>query len=142
MDFSLDAADPGIMVLRQLIADGRAAFIAQGLRYTTTLLLVTIGVAAFRELLAEFMRECTPELFVSAEADSFALFLRAKALPVDYLDEVLGFEHALVRAALYDESGAVTFLHDPVALLKTLDRGRRPGSLPRQETTIVIRQQA
>lgn len=135
------SADPGLTVLRQLIGDSRAAFIAQGLRYTTTVLLATIGAAALRELLAEFMRQRSPELFVSAECHAFASFLRDKALPVPYLSEVLAFEHALIRAALYGESSTVTFAHEPTTLFESLELGRLPSQVPSHEATLVIQAQ-
>jgi uncharacterized protein (UPF0276 family) len=132
------AADPGIGVFRQLVADSRAAFIAQGLRYTTTLLLCTVGAASLRGLLAEFMQQRPPQLFASAEADAFASFLHHKGLSVPYLTEVLGFEHALIRAALYDEDSTVTFAHEPTALLESLEQGRLPSEARPQQTTLIV----
>lgn len=131
--------DPGLPVFRQLVADARSGFISEGLHYTTSLLLGTLGPARVRELLDEFMRSCPPELFVSAESDHFASFLRGRAIEVPYLDEVLGFEHALIRAALYDEEGTVQFAHDPTALFESLDRGVVPADAVLQGSAIRIR---
>lgn len=131
-------ADPGIPLFRQLVYDARAAFVSEGLRYTTTLLLCACGSASVRELLVEFMGTRPPELFVGAEADAFARFLRAKALPVPYLNEVLAFEHALVRASLYDESATVEFAHEPTALFECLDQGRLPDIAAHAGVSITV----
>jgi hypothetical protein len=132
-------ADPGLQVLRKLVADSRAGFITQGLHHTMSLLLGSLGAADVHELLAEFMRSRPPELFVSAEADGFASFLEAKALRVPYLTEVLAFEHALIRALLYDEASTIVFDHEPTALLESLEHGRVPRGLLRKTTSLVVR---
>jgi len=132
-------ADPGMQLLQQLVVDARSGFVAEGLHYTTSLLLCAWGSPKVRELLVEFMRTRPPELFVSAEADAFAGFLRDKALPIPYLDEVLAFEHALVRATLYGESCTVRFAHEPTALFESLEQGRLPDDATRQEMSLVIR---
>jgi uncharacterized protein (UPF0276 family) len=132
-------SDHGIPLFQQLVADARTGFVADGLHYTTSLLLCAWGSSRVRELLIEFMRSRPPELFVSAEADAFAGFLRERALPIPYLDEVLAFEHALVRAALYGESSTVTFAHEPTALFESLEQGRLPGDAACQPTALAIR---
>jgi uncharacterized protein len=131
-------SDPGVKLLRQLVSDARAGFIAEGLRHTMSLLLGTCGAGRVQELLAEFMKSRPPELFVSAEADAFAQFLRKSMPAVPYLDEVLAFEHALIRATLYRESSTIRFHHEPTALLECLDQGRLPDNPPRQEFPVVI----
>lgn len=131
--------DPGLDVLRQLVADSRAGFVSQGLRHTMTLLLATFGGGEVRELLAEFMRSRAPELFVSAEADAFADFLKRKDLGVPYLREVLAFEHALIRAVLYGEDSDVMLDHEPGALFEGLEQGALPNTLPIARTTLSVR---
>jgi uncharacterized protein (UPF0276 family) len=132
-------SDPGIRLFQQLVGEARTGFVAEGLRHTTSLLLCTLGLARVRELLAEFAGSRPPELFVSAEADAFARFLRDKALQVPYLEEVLGFEHALVRATLFGESSTVHFIHEPTALLESLEQGQVPEQAFCLETSLVIR---
>jgi len=131
-------ANPGVRLLRQLVADARAGFIAQGLHYTTSLLLCALGTARVQALLTEFMGSCPPQLFVSAEADAFANFLLTKELSVPYLDEVLGFEHALIRGALYSQSSTVHFRHDPASLFEGLARGQLPNGISKQEFSMLV----
>jgi hypothetical protein len=130
--------DPGVQLLRELVSDARAGFISQGLRYTMSLLLSACGTAVVRELLKDFMSSCPPELFVSAEADAFARFLRSRPVMVPYLEEVLAFEHALVRATLYGESSTVRFTHEPTSLFESLGQGRLPNDSPHQDFPILI----
>ena len=95
-----------------------------------TLLLLTIGPPEVTRLLASYAAVRSPELYVSAESDAFATFLAQQSLPVPFLGEVLGFEHALIRAELYGENSTVNFTHDPAALFSSLEQGRMPGNLP------------
>ena len=85
------------------------------------------------------MRSRAPELFASAEADAFAVFLMQKDLSIPYLDEVLQFEHALIRAALYQEGSTVLFAHEPSRLFECLEQGQAPRGLPDHETSLFVR---
>lgn len=131
--------DGGLNVLRKLVTDARAGLVTQGLRHTMSLLLASLGAAETRELLREFMRSRPPEVFVSAEADAFACFLEAKHLHLPYLGEVIAFEHALIRAVLYEESSTVLFDHEPTALFESLEHGQIPRGLDPLTTSLVVR---
>jgi hypothetical protein len=64
-----------------------------------------------------------PGLFALNEADPFARCLKRRQLAVPYLAEVLGFEHAAIRAALYGTRATIRFHHDPGAVLGALHDG-------------------
>jgi hypothetical protein len=49
-------------------------------------------------------------------------------VPVPYLGDVLDFEHALIRAALYGTGTTVRFHRDPAAVLGALYDGQLPES--------------
>jgi uncharacterized protein (UPF0276 family) len=132
-------ADPGLEVLRKLVDESRAGLISQGLRYTMSLLLGTLEPSDVHELLSEFMRLRPPEIFASAEAHAFASFLEGKSLSIPYLNDVLAFEHALIRAVLFQESSTVLFEHEPTALFESLDAGRVPRDATREPTALVVR---
>jgi hypothetical protein len=76
---------------------------------------------------------------VSAEADAFAQFLRDQSLCVPYLDDVLGFEHAVVRAELYGAQSTVHFGHEPSEIFESLERGLMPSQLARRERSVLLR---
>ncbi len=130
--------DPGIALFRELIFDTRAGFVAQGLRYSMTLLLSALGPGQTRALLSEYAAATPPTLFASLESDGFARFLRGRLPRVVYLDEVLAYEHALVRASLYGETSTVTFTHDPAELLHCLDGGQVPQALASMTVNLVV----
>lgn len=64
--------DPGIALFRELIFDTRAGFVAQGLRYSMTLLLSALGPRQTRDLLAQHAARTPP---------SCSLAWRPTALP-------------------------------------------------------------
>ena len=130
--------DPGLAVLQRLVDDSRHDLVAKGLRHTITILLASLGAQAVGELLDAYTRAHRPELFVSAEADGFARFLRTRDLRIPYLDEVLAFEHALIRAVLYGESSEIAFQHEPWTLLETLEEGRLPVAMPAEAAVVVV----
>jgi uncharacterized protein (UPF0276 family) len=121
--------DPGHAVLRELVHDARRAGLAQAMRYTVTLLLLGLGARETLALLDTFMAAFPPEAFNAVEAEQFARYLRTRlplARPVPHLEEVLAFEHALLRAALHGESSEVAWTVEPGALLEALEAGRLP----------------
>jgi uncharacterized protein len=122
--------DPGLGVLRTLVADARSGRIAAALRLTTTLLILVAGLPFLRSLIAAHATRRAPCLFALNEADLFARFLKRRRLAVPHLAEVLGFEHAAIRAALYGTRSAVRFHHDPGAVLGALHEGTLPESPP------------
>ena len=134
--------DPGLEVLRTLIGEFRAGRIARALRFTTTAILVELGPRTMRALIDDYCKTCFPDVFTSGEADRFAAYLRGRLSSlrsVPYLAEILEFEHALVRAALYGASSRVVWVVDPVVLLMELYAGRRPAPkrVPRFSMQIV-----
>lgn len=127
------ASDPGIPIFRQLIADARRSGILRALRYTTILLLATLGADATERLLAGHFRRVPPDAYPAVDAERFARHLGACAdllAAVTHLPEVLAFEHALLRATLFGESTDLRWTGDPAAIFAALDAGRRPQSIP------------
>src|SRR5204862_7200225 len=90
--------DPGIALFRELIFDTRAGFVAQGLRYSMTLLPSALGQRQTRALLSAYAAATPPALFASLESDGFAQFLRSRLPRAASLDAVMASDPALVRA--------------------------------------------
>ena len=126
-------ADPGCILLRGLVGDFRRANLAQALHYTITALLAGLGPQRTHLLFDAYFAVHAPEPFAAIEADRFADFLRAR-LPlrprIAYFEEVLAFEHALVRATIHGASSEITWSADPTLLFDALEAGKLPSELP------------
>lgn len=126
------ARDAGMEVLRTLIDEFRDGRIARAMRFTTTLMLLHLGPSAVRELLRDYHASSFPDIFTSGEADRFAAFLRGRLStlpPVPHLGEVLDFEHALIRAALYGARSRIEWSVDPAELFSALEAGQVPSGI-------------
>ena len=126
------ATDPAIAIFRKLIGEFRKGRIARALHFTTILMFSGWGAKCVHELLDEYEAQCYPDIFTSGEADHFACFLRERLdrlPPAPYLRNVLCFEHALVRAALYCERATVQWDIDPTELFDALDQGCVPATV-------------
>jgi uncharacterized protein (UPF0276 family) len=135
------AKDPAIAIFRKLISEFRNSQISRALHFTTILMLASWGSARVHALLAEYAAQCYPDIFTSGEADLFACFLRERLdrlPPAPYLRDVLGFEHALVRAALYGERATVQWDIDPTELFDTLEQGCVPAAVTPQKFAMEI----
>jgi uncharacterized protein (UPF0276 family) len=133
-EFAELRSDPGCGAFKELIDEVRRAALTRALRFTMTSLLAALGPREIRSLLTAYFETQAPEPYPPAEADCFACFLQTR-LPahkqVPYLNEVLSFEHALIRATLHGASSEVVWSVDPTILLETLDSGKLPRDLPR-----------
>jgi uncharacterized protein (UPF0276 family) len=127
------ADDPGIDIYRELVSDFRRGALARTMHYTLTLLLLELGSQGTAELLDTFFRACPAESYHAVEADNFARFLLQRPnfiASIPYLREVLGYEHALIRATVHGSDSLIEWTADPTAILQSLDRGEQPGFLP------------
>lgn len=120
------AGDPGIEVLRRLVWNFRSGVLVETLGLTCRLFLLHGGEPFIRELFDEFFLSAPPELFASVEAEAFGAFLEKRRPDVPFLEEVLGFELAAIRAVLEGKPQSVPFRFEPSSLLEPLSRGRLP----------------
>jgi uncharacterized protein (UPF0276 family) len=121
------AEDPGIEILRELVANFRSGMIVAALRLTSRLLMLT-GERLMPFLLEGFFATSPPQLFASAEAEAFAAYVRARELPIPHLDEVLAYECASLRVLLNNVPEQVPFAHEPYSVLLPLVEGRLPDA--------------
>jgi uncharacterized protein len=122
--------DSGVKILQTLIGEARDSRISRALRFTTTLMLVQLGPGETHNLLRDYHAASFPDTFTTAEADRFAEYLRGRISllpPVPFLAEVLNFEHALIRAALYGAKSRIEWDIDPSDLFGALEAGRIPS---------------
>lgn len=133
--------DPGCALLAELVDDFRRANLARTLHYTVTSLLAGLGTHGTHVLFDAYFEQHAPEPFAAVEAERFASFLRTR-MPlhprIPYIEEVLAFEHALVRATIHRTSSEIAWSADPTLLFDALDAGRLPGRLPAVSSTMQI----
>jgi uncharacterized protein (UPF0276 family) len=133
------AGDPGIPILRELVANFRSGMIVDALRLSSRLLLLSGGERLMPELLEGFFASSPPQLFASAEAEAFAAYLRSQAPAIVHLDEVLAYECASLRVLLHGEPQQVRFGHEPYAVLLPLADGRLPDAPAPGEFIVDVR---
>jgi uncharacterized protein (UPF0276 family) len=133
------AADPGIPILRELVANLRSGMIVDALRLSSRLLLLSGGERLMPDLLEGFFASAPPQLFASAEAEAFAAYVRSRALAIPHLDEVLAYECASLRVLLHGEPEQVEFGHEPYAVLLPLVEGRLPEAPPSGSFLVDVR---
>lgn len=119
-------ADPGIALLRQLVAAVRSGTIVDSMTLSYRLIVLSLGEPAFAALLQAFWKTRPPESFATEEALNFAEFLRTRALAVPHLDEVLAFELASHQVRMYAQPKTVRFTCSPLPLLMALRQARMP----------------
>jgi hypothetical protein len=132
------ADDPGVGVLRMLVQELRAGMVSRALKLTTRLLLLHLGEAGTRRVLADFWRTRPPEFFAFEEAETFAAHLVAQDIVIDHLDAVLAFELAVIRAHIDGGSTSVQFLGDPECILAALAAGRMPARPTEPPRALVV----
>lgn len=130
--------DPGIDVLRFLVAEFRSGMLARGLKLATRLLLLYLGEPAVRAIHADFFAGQPPEMFAGAEAEAFAAYLSGLHLEVPHLHSVVSFELALQRAGSRGDSATVEFHGDPQEILSSLAGGLRPPPPALPSRSVVI----
>lgn len=119
------ATDPGMRILRELVATGRAGVVADLLPLTCRLIILYHGEGGLRDLLWSYWAGTSPQPFGADEADGFATYLASRPT-VPHADEVAAFEVASHRAYIDGRTRIVRFTCEPMPLLKALGRGDLP----------------
>lgn len=122
--------DLGVPLLRKLTFDFRSGAIVDALRLTSTLIILTKGASALRNLIESYNRQTEPDFFAHYEAFNFLSFLSSQDLGIPYLNDVLTFERALIVYATDGCSSEVQFQHDPTVILGPLLEGKLPTMPP------------
>lgn len=125
-------SESGVRLYGRLVEEQRRAQLAQVMRYTTTALLTTLGATATEAVIAAYTAAHPPETAPGLEGYTFSGFLASRpdlVAAVPHLRQVLAFETALLRAALFGASTVVEWDVDPARVLDALDGGHAPGVL-------------
>jgi uncharacterized protein (UPF0276 family) len=120
------AADPGVGVVRTMVEAARAGSLVTSLRLSMRLLLLHEGEQGTRAIMRGFWDSAAPEPFAGDEGLAFAAYLASSPLRLPFLEDVVAFELALLRASISGETTMVRFATDPAQLLGALAEGRMP----------------
>ncbi len=131
-------ADPGLGLTRQLSLEARAGMCIGTMPLTCQLIVVNLGKAGLWSLMEEHWGTTDPELFATREAEGFAAFLAERRPAIQYLDEVLSYEAALLTAQRTGQTQSTWFVHDPLELLGALRDGRLPDPEEREPMQIPV----
>jgi uncharacterized protein len=133
--------DHGIEVIRKIIASFRASMVVTVLRLTSRLLMLTLGKEQFRELLSDYWKVSTPELFANSESEGFAKYLQHKQLGIKYLYDVLKFEMSILKVVVHGHTEKVQFQYDLRPIINALMNRKLPDSnnLPFEKCEFEIR---
>ncbi len=126
------AHDPGVRLIERLIHEFRASMIVRVLRLTSRFLMLALGPAAFRTILADYWSNVTPQMYASLEADAFAHYLEKLNLQVPHLGKILEFEQAVTATIIDGSTRIVHFDFEPLPLLRAIAEGRLPEEPPQQ----------
>jgi uncharacterized protein len=121
-------SDHGIQVIRKIIASFRSAMIVTVLRLTSRLLMLTLGIEQFKQLLTEYWKKSTPELFANSESEGFAEYLENKRLDIKYLYDLLKLEMSILHVRVHCNKQKVRFQYDPRPVISALVERRLPSS--------------
>lgn len=143
--FSALTGDPGLDIYRKLVDDARLGSIARTVRYTVTLLLMYLGSRRTHELFECYRTVVPAQFYAAIEGHQFCTYLRGAVettsnglAEIPYLGEVLAFESALLKSAVFGESSSVSWTVNPSLLFSALDAGLKPDNLPSAPQTSVF----
>ncbi len=103
--------------------------VSASFRYTSRLLMISLGVEEYEKLLSNFWKEKTPEPFATTEGENFMSFLKSNNVNVFGMDEVIEFERAYIATLIDGEERIVEFPFDPLSFLKAIGEGREPHKI-------------
>lgn len=121
--------DAGISVIRKLIWKFRAGAITKALGALIRLVILSRGEKQLETLLDDYFRETRPKPFASDEAQGFIKYLQSVKPEIPYIEDILAYEEAAIRALVDDCTQYVSFAYDPNELLEALTLGFIPQNI-------------
>jgi uncharacterized protein len=120
---------PGVAIWQHLIGSARSGTMVNALPWTSELLFLQIGGAAYKKILEDFWQVSPPRLFGGDEAADFASYLAFYDLEIPYLADILAYERAQIESAQQGQEIMIECRHDPTAIIAALANGELPTDL-------------
>jgi uncharacterized protein len=121
--------DPGVAIWQHLIGSARSGTMVNALPWTSELLFLQIGGAAYKKILEDFWQVSPPRLFGGDEAADFASYLAFDDLEIPYLADILAYERAQIESAQQGQEIMIECRHDPTEIIAALANGELPTNL-------------
>jgi uncharacterized protein len=125
-------ADPATTLYADLVASMREGVLYEAVPFLVRLLLVSLGHRATMDLISAYRASLAPEPFGGNEAAGFIAYVRALALDMPHLADILDLEEALNTVQRTLDEHVVTFDCDPAALLGALAERKPPAPMVRE----------
>lgn len=122
-------SDPGITIIKKRISSVRSSMLVRSLKYTIRLLLITLGLPNCKEIIHEFWKKYTPQMFASSEGFNFAKFLQTKNLKIRFLADIMKYEIALLNSSIYKNKSQFFCDYNPYEIISYLSNGNIPYNL-------------
>jgi uncharacterized protein (UPF0276 family) len=135
------ASDPGVELLRELVAAGRAGRVASSLPLTVRYLAASEGTDAVDALLAGYAVGNGPSLWGSEEGRRFGAWLAARTPSGSLVHATLCLDLAGIEAARTESSQIVELPVEPHALIAAVRSAGGPpdpASLPRGRYLVTV----
>jgi uncharacterized protein (UPF0276 family) len=130
--------DPGINIYHNLINSNRSAMILNTLKLSSRLIILTLGISDFKKLLQKFFNNYFPNLFSSDEGANFYLFLKEQNLTIEYLNDILELEFAILQSKISDTKVIKKFKYDILNIVKHLREYKIPLLVKNTEIVLAI----
>jgi uncharacterized protein len=119
-------ADPGVEIIRSIVESVRSGMVADALKLSVTLIIISQGDLFLQELLKDFWRSKPLEMFGDAEGLGFANYLEKCDLNIKYFTEILAFEKAQLSSIRTGSLSIIKFPYNPIPLFESLLNGKLP----------------
>jgi uncharacterized protein (UPF0276 family) len=127
--------DEGLKVIQKIITSFRSSMIIRGLKLTSRLLILTLGMNEFKVLLSEYWKVATPEIFTNSECIGFAKFLKKRKMTIQFLYDILKFELTNIHTKTFGTTRRIRFRYDLLPIIQDLMEYKIPRCSVSADTT-------
>ncbi len=118
--------EKGISLLQDMVFQIRISSISSALKITSQYILVVFGSTYYEDLIRKFILTNDVKMYGFANGLQFAAFLRSEKIKLTYLEEIINFEIASLKAAMSGKNRKYTLPFPPATFLEDIIEGRIP----------------
>jgi len=124
------ADDPGIELLRELVAAGRNGRVASSLPLTTQLLLTSLGVDGVDDTFADYAAATEPAMWGSDEGRRFAAWAQQRFVDHPSILAALRFDIAALDSVRTNHPATIEVEFEPLTFIASIHDGRSTDDVP------------